>query len=80
MDEEAERDGEKEQEKECKRTGQGAIHLSGADRSPSRRIGYTRLVSAHQKASILHCSSRKWDLLPNKGGAGDGGERETQEW
>lgn len=58
-----------QEEEECKRMGQGAIHLSGSDRSPSGRIGYTQLVC--QIASILHCSSCKWDLLPNRGRARD---------
>lgn len=60
---------------ESKWMGQGAICLFGSDRSAAEQISYIQLVC--QKASILHCSGCKWDLLHNRGRAPNEGESET---
>lgn len=60
---------------ESKWMGQGAIYLFGSDRSAAEQITYIQLVC--QKASILHCSGCKWDLLHNRGRAPNEGESET---
>lgn len=61
--------------------GQGAIHLSGSDRSPSGRIGYTQLACVCVSVCVRklqYCTALVANEIYSLRRARDEGEREMQ--